>query len=70
MTQKQRKDLVTTIIQGATRKALRGEKPFKPTTEQDPLVSEFQEDFRKLAPLVGVDFEAVAAPVIAEELHF
>lgn len=66
MTQEQRKDLLTQIIRGGTRKAIYGESPFKPATESDPLVAEFQQDLTALAPLLGVDYDAVVCSVIAE----
>lgn len=61
-------EVFTKILQGATRKALRGQEPFKPLSEPDPLVKEFTEDFEEAAPIFRVNFRAVVEPVINEEL--
>lgn len=58
----------TAVLQGATRKALRGETPFKPLSQQDKLIAEFTEDFREAAPLFGVNFDAVVEPVVLAEI--
>ena len=66
MTAEQRKSLVTQIIQGGTRKLLRGEKPFKSTSESDPRIDVFQQKLSAIAPRVGLDFEELVDPIIHE----
>jgi hypothetical protein len=66
MTAEQRKSLVTSIIQGGTRKLLRGEKPFNPIPESDPRIEVFQQKLSALAPRVGLDFDALVDPIIHE----
>jgi len=56
------------ILQGATRKILLGEAPFKPLTEPDPFVEEFKDDFTEAAPLFDVDFDRTVASVIHAEI--
>lgn len=68
MTAEQRKAVFTSIIQGGTRKALRGEKPFQPLSENDPKVKVFREKVSALAPRIGVDFDAIAEPVVLAEI--
>jgi hypothetical protein len=62
-------DSFAKILQGASRKALNGNAPFKPLNETDTLVAEFAQDFREAAPLFGVDFDAVIEPVVLKEIE-
>jgi hypothetical protein len=57
-------DGFTSVLQGASRKAINGEDPFKSPSQNDPFVAEFAEDFREAAPIFGVDFDAVVDPIV------
>lgn len=61
-------DAFVKILQGGTRKALRGESPFKSLDKDDPLVAEFSESFREAAPIFGVNFDAVIEPIVLAEI--
>lgn len=58
-----------TILRGATRKALQGEKPF-PSEEEDgvKMAEEFASDFREASPIFGVNYEKIVGEVIESEL--
>lgn len=57
------------IVQGGTRKILHGEKPFKPLTEQDPLIETFRDKVGNVARKVGIDFQALSGAVIEDWLE-
>jgi hypothetical protein len=57
------------LVQGVFYVFIIGETPFKPLTQEDTLMSEFTEDFREVAPLFDVNFDAVVEPVALEEME-
>lgn len=62
-------DAFAKILQGGTRKALRGEAPFKSLDKDDKLVQEFATSFREAAPIFGLDFDKTVEPIVLAEIE-